>query len=108
MAVVSIDNFPDELYAKLNLRAQQNGRVVSDEIIEAARRFVGVSEATLTSVQKLALADKIRTSTAGARIDDEIILRSRHEGRSPDCTAIMANRIRERAGYECPSANVLD
>jgi plasmid stability protein len=81
MATVSIENFPDELYAKLTVRARQNGRIVSDEIIEAAERFVGTAQASMTTTQKLALADDIRKSTTGAWIDDDIIHRARHEGR---------------------------
>jgi plasmid stability protein len=81
MAVITIDNFPDELYAKLNARAIENGRVVSDEIVEAAQKLVGAKAFTLTVAEKLALADTIRASTAGAWIDDEFIRRARNEGR---------------------------
>jgi plasmid stability protein len=81
MAVVSIENFPDELYAKLIVRARRNGRVISDEIIEAAQRFVRAGEASMTAAQKLAMADEIRKSTPGAWIDDDLVRRARNEGR---------------------------
>jgi plasmid stability protein len=81
MAVISIENFPDELYAKLDHRAQQNGRVISDEIIEAAQNLVGASGTSLSMAAKLALADRIRMSTPGAWIDDDLIRRARCEGR---------------------------
>jgi plasmid stability protein len=82
MAVITINNFPDELYSKLNERAQMNGRVVGDEIIDAAKQLIAGPEVRLNVSQKLALADKLRASTAGAWIDDELIDRARHEGRA--------------------------
>ncbi len=81
MAVITIDNFPDELYAKLRRRAEQNGRVIRDEIVEAAQKLVSAPGADLTPAQKLALADRIRGSTAGTWLDDEFIRRAREEGR---------------------------
>jgi hypothetical protein len=81
MAVVTLANFPDELYQRLVRRAAENRRRLDDEIVEAAQRFLGDAAPSL-SAEKLRLADAVRDQTKGAWITDDVIRRARDEGRA--------------------------
>lgn len=82
MATLTIRNFPDDLYAQLERRAQLNHRRLDDELEEAARVMVGDASTSLTSSEKLAMADCARQATPDAWITEEFIRQAREEGRS--------------------------
>jgi plasmid stability protein len=82
MAVVSLSNFPDELYDRLLRRAADNRRKLEDEIVEAARRMLDEPRPPLSVSEKLQLADSVRAQTPQAWTTDEAIRRARDEGRA--------------------------
>jgi plasmid stability protein len=82
MAVVSVSNFPDELYEQLVRRAADNRRRIDDEIVEAARRMLAEPARAMTVEEKLNLADSVRTQTSGACVTEEFIRQARDEGRA--------------------------
>ena len=82
MAVISLPNFPDELYERLVRRAADNHRQVDDEIVEAARRLLDEAAGPLSVEEKLRLADAVRAQTKGAWITDDEIRQARDEGRA--------------------------
>jgi plasmid stability protein len=82
MAVVSLSNFPDELYDRLLRRAADNRRKLEDEIVEAARRLLEEPRQPLSVAEKLQLSDSVRAQTPQVWITDEVIRRARDEGRA--------------------------
>jgi len=80
MPSITLKDIPDDLHSRLKEDAAAHGRSLSKEILLRLR--VSVLEARPRDPKALiAKAARVRRSLAGAWIDDDLLARSRREGR---------------------------
>ncbi len=76
---ITVKNIPEELYAKLKVRAEADRRSMNSEIIRILDDALGVHP--VNPEDMIAIARGLRERTRGAGINDEFINWAKREGR---------------------------
>jgi plasmid stability protein len=74
----TLKNIPDDIYAKIKVRAERNRRSVNGEIIDILAAAVMTRQKNVAEI--LARADELRSHTKGF-LTDEFIDQAKREGR---------------------------